>query len=115
MLKTCLLSLAVAFSGLLVLRAERPSAGALRGSVVDAQHDPIRRAYLLIHGSLDGDKRVFLDEHGHFSIELPPGYYDVFISSVGFDPACRKVQIETGKTTVYEETLKVSNLESTPD
>jgi hypothetical protein len=33
------------------------------------------------------------DIRGHFGAELPPGFYDVFVSATAFSPGCRKVRI----------------------
>jgi len=41
-------------------------------------------------------------------MELQPGVYDIFVSSPGFDPACRKLDVASGKTATYNVQLAVS-------
>jgi hypothetical protein len=36
---------------------------------------------------------------GTFSVDLPPGFYDVFAAAPAFTPVCRKVRIVTGEAT----------------
>jgi hypothetical protein len=34
------------------------------------------------------------DGNGSFSVELPSGFYDVFVSAMAFSPDCRKLRIQ---------------------
>jgi hypothetical protein len=91
------------------------SNGTLEGSVQDAfEHASITPAYILVHRDAR-DIRVSVNSLGRYSVELAPGFYDVFVSARGFDPACQKVRVEAGKTGAYDPALKASNLENTPD
>ena len=35
-------------------------------------------------------------DDGTFSVDLPPGFYDVFVAVPAFTPMCRKVRIKPG-------------------
>jgi carboxypeptidase family protein len=88
-----------------------PTTGVLRGQVVDSsEHARISRAFVLLHTSGSVDRTVKVDDQGRFSIELPAGVYDVFVSSRGFDPACRKIEVQFGKTLVYNVQLKANTI-----
>jgi carboxypeptidase family protein len=72
---------------------------------VDSQGAVIPKAYLAIHwdsAGLDGvkdnlgtadNKTVTTDATGHFSLDLPAGVYDVFVSAAGFAPHCEKITL----------------------
>lgn len=96
-----------------------PAKGRLTGKIVDSvEHVRINRnTFILVHehGSETDGVRVRVDEQGSFSIELLPGFYDLFISSRGFAPACGQVAIEAGKTIVYNAELRMSEVVNTPD
>ncbi|HVP42821.1 MAG TPA: carboxypeptidase-like regulatory domain-containing protein [Terriglobales bacterium] len=81
-------------------------------SVVDGS--PVARAWVLIHPSGGGieDVRITVERDGKFSAELPPGFYDVFVTAVGFAPTCSKVRLRAGQTTTYNPRIGVSKLES---
>lgn len=93
------------------------------GSARDQNGGAIRDAYVLVHwdpaGSqvgltdnvgLDHDKSTTSDRMGKFSIELPPGFYDVFVSAMGFSPNCTKIRIKAGKTIAYNSKMRVDRL-----
>jgi hypothetical protein len=107
-----LLSLvALAFGGF----ADEKPKGILKGRIVDNyEHAPISRAYVLVHSYTDNDVRASVDMDGKFSVALPAGYYDVFISAPGFDPACRHFEIESKKTSEYNVALGMAATNS-PD
>jgi hypothetical protein len=79
----------------------------LRGAVKDSSDTPISAAVVLIHwdpaGSAVGlksnigikaDLSLRTRDDGTFSVELPPGFYDVFAAAPAFTPVCRKVRIK---------------------
>jgi hypothetical protein len=33
------------------------------------------------------------DHSGTFAVDLPPGFYDLFVSAASFTPACRKIRL----------------------
>jgi hypothetical protein len=95
-----------------------PSNGILRGRLVDSvEHTRINRAFILVHrhGTESDGEKLPVDNNGSFSAELSPGFYDVFVSSRGFSPACGQVEVEAGKTVVWNSELKMSELLNTPD
>lgn len=79
----------------------------LKGAVTDSSGTPISGAMLMVHwdsaGSTVGlksnvgikaDLIIRTKDDGTFSVDLPPGFYDVFASAPAFTPACRKVRIK---------------------
>ena len=83
----------------------------LKGVVRDSSDAPISGARVLIHwdsaGSTVGlrdnigikaDLIISTKGDGTFSVELPPGFFDVFATSPAFTPACRKARVKPGQT-----------------
>jgi hypothetical protein len=77
----------------------------LTGAVTDNEGAPIQNAYVIVHGDSGrtssntdaGPKEdvvVRTDDNGSFAVEVPAGFYDVFVSALGFSPDCRKVRIK---------------------
>ncbi len=77
-----------------------------KGDVVDSSGSAIGGAMVMIHwdsaGSTVGltdnvgirsDLFTKTDDSGRFAVELPPGFYDVFVSAVAFTPTCQKVRV----------------------
>lgn len=56
------------------------------------------------------DLMLRTDERGAFTTPLPPGFYDVFVSSPAFSPACRKIRIGKGAVVNLEERLPFSDI-----
>jgi hypothetical protein len=96
------ISVALTLTSYTVLLAEP----ALRGTVTDETGASISGVLILIHwdsaGSQVGlrsnvgikeDAVVRTAADGTFSIDLPSGFYDVFVSRPAFMPVCRKVRI----------------------
>lgn len=83
----------------------------LRGTITDEAGASISGALILVHWDSAGspglrsnvgikeDMVVRTATDGSFSIDLPAGFYDVFVSSPAFSPVCRKVRI-LGRNTV---------------
>jgi hypothetical protein len=96
---------------------ENPSKGVLKGRLADSAHAPLNHAFILahVHNSGSAGEVVPLEINGSFSVELSPGFYDLFISSPGFSPTCGQISVEAGKTAVYSAELKVSTLVNSPD
>jgi hypothetical protein len=76
------------------------------GAVTDESGGAISGAMILLHwdsaGSTVGldsnvgikkDLVLTTDEKGGFSAELPPGFYDLFVSAMAFTPTCRKIRL----------------------
>jgi hypothetical protein len=85
----------------------------LNVAVMDSRGASIPNAVVAIHwdsaGSSVGlkinigvkpDILVKTDDNGSFTIELPPGFYDVFVSATAFSPNCRKVRIKQVPQTI---------------
>jgi len=94
---------------------KKTSSGTLKGRIVDSAKAPIGKAFVLIHQRGAEDKIIYTDNLGYFAVELIPGFYDVFVTSIGFDPGCRKIEINANKPTTYNVTLTVSKIENFVD
>jgi Carboxypeptidase regulatory-like domain len=91
----------------------------LKGTVTDSAGAPIPDAYILIHWDSSGsgvgltsniglksDVVLKSGKDGAYASQLPPGFYDVFVSAMAFGPACRKVRTIVGKATMYNARLE---------
>jgi hypothetical protein len=56
------------------------------------------------------DKIAITNQSGQFSVELPPGVYDVFVAAAGFSPHCEKVPLKGKQFRPYKAQLKVSRM-----
>lgn len=89
--------------------------GMLTGRVTDTSEGaPVAQAYVLVHhsGLSAGDVHLSVKRDGSFAAELPPGFYDVFVTAVGFAPTASKIQVREGQTTTYNPRIGISRLES---
>ena len=81
-----------------------------KGTVKDSSDTPIPGAMVLIHWDSAGsavsltenigiraDLTIRTTDDGSFSVDLLPGFYDVFASASAFTPTCRKIRIKPGK------------------
>jgi hypothetical protein len=59
---------------------------------------------------ISSDVSLEMDSQGHFQAELPPGFYDVFISAFGFSPTCRKIRVKPGEVVTFNPKLQVDPL-----
>jgi hypothetical protein len=94
--------------------------GTLRGVVRDASGAALGGATILVqHWEFNENRKHFVpvvepvaysDFQGRFSINLPPGKYDVFVSSLAFSPLAKKIKIEPGKETVLDCELPFDRL-----
>jgi len=95
----------------------------LKGVVTDSNGAVIRGAHILVQWDPSGSgvglrsnvgiKQALMvetDARGEFEADLPPGFYDVFVSASAFSPECRKVRIKPGETATYNPRLKVDAL-----
>lgn len=82
----------------------------ISGTVTDSEGAVISKAMILVHWDPSGsqvglkdnigvkeDLKTTTDAVGRFSISVPPGFYDLFVSSMAFSPACRKVRVKADK------------------
>ncbi len=99
----------VAACGFVRAQAQPPAdTGTLFGDVADVTGAPIYTAHVLAHSAADNsDKVIPVDQLGRFSLALPPGDYDVFVSAQGFRPFSGHFSIVPGKPTRVEVRLAV--------
>ena len=97
----------------------------LKGTVTDVAGAAIADAVVVIHWDSSGstvglhsnvgikeDIVVRTSANGGFSVKLPPGFYDVFVSAMAFTPVCRKVRIRDGIDVTFDPKLRVDGLVS---
>jgi len=108
----------------LLLAAFSTRAATLSGTVRDSEGAAIASAHIIIHWDSSGaeylkdnigtreDKIVSTDAKGQFSVELPPGFYDIFVAATSFSPHCEEIRIKGSGPRTYEIRLKVSNVVS---
>ena len=97
-------------------------AATLRGTVEDAMSAAIPNAHVIIHWDsvglegvkenvgLKDDAITTTDATGHFSLELPPGVYDVFVTAAGFGPSCEKIFLKIKEIRPFVVRLKVTRM-----
>jgi len=98
-------------------------AGKLRGVVTDDSGGRIDRARILVHWDRSGAdvgltsnvgiaNDLWLDTNrmGEFATELPPGFYDIFVSTTSFSPYCRKIRVKPGESATFDLELVVNPL-----
>jgi hypothetical protein len=107
---------------LLVLTPLSVRAVTLSGTVADVQGGAIPKAYVVIRWDpigLDGvqenlglrkNKTAMTDGSGRFSVELPAGVYDLFVSAPGFAPHSEKITIKAKENFPYEVRLSVTRM-----
>ena len=87
------------------------SSGTVQGSVTDTPGAGIRGARILVHWDRSGavvglrtnvgikhDMEVQTDNNGDFKLELPAGFYDLFVSADGFSPQSEKIRVNAHST-----------------
>lgn len=104
-----------------------PSAGqpksSLKGEVKDTEGAAIAGARIVVHwdpaGSrvgltsnigIEKDLQLIADQSGNFDADLPPGFYDLFVSASAFSPSCTKIRVKAGMTVTYTTKLKLNGL-----
>jgi hypothetical protein len=97
-------------------------AATLTGTILDDMGAVIPDARVIIHWDAVGldsvkenvgtkdDKIAITNQSGQFSVELPPGVYDVFVEAAGFSPHCEKVPLKGKQFRPYKAQLKVSRM-----
>jgi hypothetical protein len=107
---------------LLALTPLSVHAATVSGVVLDSQGASIAKAYVVIRWDsvgLDGVKEnlgtneiktATTNETGHFSLELPAGVYDIFVSAAGFSPRCEKITVLAKDGLRYKAQLSVSQM-----
>jgi hypothetical protein len=107
---------------LLVVNPLSVRAATLSGTITDESTGVIPRAFVLIRWDpvgLDGvknnpgtteDKTATTDSSGHFSIDVPAGVYDIFVSAAGFAPHAEKITLNAKENHAYEFRLAVTRM-----
>ena len=83
------------------------------GAVISKAHvvihwDPSGSNYLKDDSGIKQDITVTTDSNGRFSLDLPAGFYDVFVTAAAFSPHCAKVRLRDKEAKAYEVKLKIS-------
>ncbi len=60
------------------------------------------------HARLVTQPPVYTDDHGRFSVYLPFGFYDVFVSFIGLEPVAKKVEVKPVTPTNLDCELELS-------
>jgi len=55
---------------------------------------------------------VVTDASGRYSRNVPPGFYDVFVSAMAFTPTATKLRVKDGQSSNFDAKLKVHPLAS---
>jgi hypothetical protein len=109
---------------ILLLAALPAKAATLSGTVLDSEGAVIANAHVIVHWDSSGsnylkdnlgikqDITAASDSSGQFSLELPPGFYDVFVTSPAFSPHCEKIRLKGNEAKTYRVRLKVSEVTS---
>lgn len=121
-----LIRLLICFATVVLLAsADTAGKGKLSGRVTDSHGVMISGASLIVHWDPSGsdhgldsnvglheDLTVRVDKTGVYSVEVPPGFYDVFVSSPAWEPYCRKVRLRSGESQTLNPKMMVSLLVS---
>jgi len=114
----------IRFTVLLLFAAASARAATLSGTVRDSEGAVIPNAHVVVHWDPSGsnylkdnigikqDVAATTDSSGQFSVELPPGFYDVFVTAMAFTPHCDKVRVKNKESRAYEVKLKISPVTS---
>jgi hypothetical protein len=105
---------------LLFTSARDSKKGKLSGTVTDSEGAVISGAVMIIHWDSSGsavglesnvglsdDLRLQTDKLGAYSVDVPPGFYDVLVSARAFSPSCRKVRVRSDTVGTFSPKLKV--------
>jgi|SRR5579862_3307875 hypothetical protein len=108
---------------LLLMSAFTCKAATFAGTVRDSEGAVIAKAHVVIHWDPAGsnylgdnvgikeDISVNTGSDGKFSLELPPGFYDVLVTATAFAPYCEKIRLKDRPKT-FDVKLKVSPVAS---
>jgi hypothetical protein len=114
----------IRFAVLFLFSVVSATAATLSGTVRDSEGAVISNAHILVHWDSSGsnylkdnlgikqDIAATTDASGHFSVELPPGFYDVFVTATAFTPRCDKVRLKGQEMRTYDVKMKFSPVTS---
>ena len=94
----------------------------MHGTVSDIEGAAIPNARVLVHWDASGagvglksnvgvsnDVILQRDSQGKFQTDLPPGFYDVFVSAMAFSPKCQKIRIRPGDLVAFNTRRNTRN------
>lgn len=92
----------------------------ISGAVTDSEGAVIAKAVVIVHWDPSGsqvgltdnigieeDLRATTNSDGEVTIDVPPGFYDVFVSSMSFSPRCLKVRVKANRPGEFKVRLPV--------
>jgi hypothetical protein len=98
---------------------------AITGQIIDSEGAVIANARVLVHWDSSGsavgltdnvgtkqDLTAVTDTNGHYSANVPAGFYDVFVSAPAFTPIAAKLIVKEGQRVVLNAKLYVDPLVS---
>jgi hypothetical protein len=99
------------------------SQSAITGQITDSEGAVIANARVFVHWDSSGsavglrdnigikqDVTVLTDTSGHYSANVPAGFYDVFVSVMAFTPTATKVRVKEGKPGSFSPKLNANPL-----
>jgi hypothetical protein len=91
---------------------------AITGQVQDSEGAAIAKARILVHWDSSGsrvgltdniglpqDVTALSDASGHFSVRVPPGFYDLFVTAQAFTPVAAKVRVKSNAPAEFDVRL----------
>jgi hypothetical protein len=114
----------ILLTSILLIGGSSATGATLAGTVRDSEGAVIAKAHIVIHWDPSGanylkdnigikeDIISTTDSNGGFSVDLPAGFYDVFVSAISFSPICDKIRLKGNEPRKYEVKLKVSPVTS---
>jgi hypothetical protein len=110
--------LRTAICSALLLNAEvaLSSTNSISGTVKDSEDAVINKAKIIIHrdssvaGKENADTVVTSGKNGQFTVEVVPGFYDIFVSAPAFSPQCTKVRVRDAEPAIYMPRLRADPL-----
>lgn len=96
---------------------------AITGQIKDSGGAVLANARVLFHWDSSGSKvgltdnigtpedvSVMTDANGNYSVSVPAGFYDVFVSAIAFTPHAAKVRVKQGQRTAFSTKLRADPL-----
>ncbi len=97
----------------------------ITGQVTDSEGAVLANSRVLVHWDSSGstvdladnigskeDVIVVTDASGNYSVSVPPGFYDLFVSAMAFTPTAAKVRVKPGQRMTFNAKLRVDPLVS---
>ncbi len=95
---------------------------AITGQITDSEGAVIANASVLMHWDPSGsgigllgikhDVIAVTDATGHYSANVPPGFYDLFVTAAAFTPIATKVRVKPEQTAIFSAKLNADPLVS---